>query len=41
MCMHPQALYFLKFYNLTESELMQVTSFDIKLELRDYMQPQN
>lgn len=36
MCMHPQPLYFLKFYNSTESALMQVTSFDIKLELRDY-----
>lgn len=36
MCMHPQPIYFIKFYNSTESELMQVMSFDIILELRDY-----
>lgn len=36
MCMHPQPIYFIKFYNSTESELMQVMSFDIKLELQDY-----
>lgn len=34
--MHPQPIYFIKFYNSTESELMQVMSFDIILELRDY-----
>lgn len=34
--MQPQPLYFLKFNNSTESKLMQVTSFGIKLELRDY-----
>lgn len=33
--MHPQPIYFIKFYNSTESELMQVMSFDIKLELQD------
>lgn len=32
--MHPQPIYFIKFYNSTESELMQVMSFDIKLELQ-------
>lgn len=36
--MHPQPIYFIKFYNSTESELMQDDgmSFDIKLELQDY-----